>query len=282
MGVYDRDYLQDDYGTGSQQVRIVRPSLPPVVKWLLIINIAVYLVCAIIQPIADVVYTWGSVYPESWGLIGQVWRFISYQFLHDLRNFFHVLFNMMVLYFFGPLVEQLWGSKRFLKFYLCAGAAGGIIYTLLVIFGVLTAVPMVGASGALYGILGAVAMLFPHAQVFLFGIIPMSMRTLAILSVIISLLRFAGGTNAGGEAAHLTGMAIGVLYVLYQPLVTSLRMKKHKNRWQENLEKERLFESEVDRILEKVHQEGLPRLTRKEKEILQEATRREQEQLRKP
>ena len=282
MGVYDREYLQDDYGTDGRQVRFVRPALPPVVKWLLIINIAVYLVCAIIPPIADVVYTWGSVYPASWGLIGQVWRFISYQFLHDLINFFHVLFNMMVLYFFGPPMEQLWGSKRFLKFYLCAGAAGGIIYTLLVIFGVLTAVPMVGASGALYGILGAVAVLFPHAQVFLFGIIPMSMRTLAILSVIISLLRFTSGVNAGGEAAHLTGMAIGVLYVFYQPLRTALRMKKHKSRWSQQIDRERTFQAEVDRILDKVHKEGLPRLTRKEKNILQEATRREQEQLRQP
>lgn len=280
MSVYDRDYLQDNYGTDNRQVRFVRPTLPPVVKWLLIINIAVYLVCAIIPPVAEVVYRWGSVYPGSWGYIAQVWRFVTYQFLHDLNNFFHVIFNMMVLYFFGPPMEQLWGSKRFLKFYLCAGAAGGIVYTLLVVFGVLTAFPMVGASGALYGILGAVAVLFPQMQVLLFGIIPMSMRTLAILSVIMSLFNFASGANAGGEAAHLTGMAIGVLYVFYQPWLTSLRMKKHKNNWSQKIEKERSFESEVDRILEKVHQQGLSNLTQKEKDHLQEATRREQQQLR--
>jgi len=280
MGVYDRDYLQDDYQTGSRQMRFVRPTLPPVVKWLLIINIAIYLVCAIIPPIGQIVYQWGSIYPASWGSIAQVWRFITYQFLHDLHDVFHVFFNMMVLYFFGPPMEQLWGSKRFLKFYLCAGAAGGIVYTLLVIFGVLGALPMVGASGALYGILGAVAVLFPQVQVLLFGIIPMSMRALAILSVIMSLLKFASGANAGGEAAHLTGMAIGVLYVFYQPWLTSLRMKKHKESWSQKIERERSFASEVDRILEKVHQGGLASLTRKEKDTLQEATRREQEQLR--
>ena len=278
MGIYDRDYLQDDYGTGGRQVRFARPSLPPAVKWLLIVNIAIYLVCVLIPPVGNRVYTWASVYPGSWGTIAQVWRFVTYQFLHDLSSFFHILFNMMVLYFFGPLMERMWGSRRFLKFYLCAGAAGGIVYTLLVVFGVLKALPMVGASGGLYGILGAVAVLFPQMQVFLFGIIPMSMRTMAILAVVISLLNFAGGANAGGEAAHLTGMAIGVLYVMVLPRLTGLRMKRNKGQWSKKIEVERSFESEVDRILDKIHHEGLTRLTDKEKNILREATRREQEQ----
>lgn len=279
MGIYDRDYLHDD-GTGRRQVQFAMPSLPPVVKWLLIVNVAIFLVCALIPAIGNVVYTWASVYPESWGTTAQVWRFITYQFLHDTNGFFHILFNMMVLYFFGPLMERMWGSRRFLKFYLCAGAAGGIVYTLLVVSGVLKALPMVGASGGLYGILGAVAMLFPQMQVFLFGVIPMSMRTMSILAVVISLLNFAGGSNAGGEAAHLTGMAIGILYVLVLPRLTGLRMKKNKGQWSQKIEVERSFASEVDRILDKIHKEGLTSLTDKEKSILREATRREQEQLR--
>ena len=279
MGIYDRDYLHDE-GTGRRQVPFAMPSLPPVVKWLLIVNIAIFLVCALIPAIGNVVYAWGSVYPGSWGYIAQVWRFITYQFLHDTNGFFHILFNMMVLYFFGPLMERMWGSRRFLKFYLCAGAAGGIVYTLLVVFGVLKALPMVGASGGLYGILGAVAMLFPQMQVFLFGVIPMSMRTMSILAVVLSLLNFAGGSNAGGEAAHLTGMAIGVLYVIALPRLTNLRMKKNKGQWSQKIEVERSFASEVDRILDKIHKEGLTSLTDKEKSILREATRREQEQLR--
>jgi hypothetical protein len=123
-------------------------------------------------------------------------------------------------------------------------------------------------------------MLFPQMQVFLFGVIPMSMRTMSILAVVLSLLNFAGGSNAGGEAAHLTGMAIGVLYVIALPRLTNLRMKKNKGQWSQKIEVERSFASEVDRILDKIHKEGLTSLTDKEKSILREATRREQEQLR--
>lgn len=279
MGIYDRDYLQDEYKPAGYRVQFSRPAIPPVVKWLLIINIGIYLVCALIPPIADIVYTWGCVFPASWGLIAQVWRLLTYQFLHDLSGFFHILFNMMVLYFFGPLLEQRWGSQRFLKFFLCAGAAGGVVYSLLVILNILDARPMVGASGGLYGILGAITILFPQMRVFLMGIIPMSMRTMAILAVVISLMNFMGGKNAGGEAAHLAGMAVGVLYVLYQPWLANRRMQKNKGQWSQKIETERSFASEVDRILEKIHQEGLTSLTEKEKGILREATRREQDQL---
>ena len=279
MGIYDRDYLQDEYKPAGYRVQFSRPAIPPVVKWLLIINIGIYLVCALIPPIDDIVYTWGCVFPASWGLIAQVWRLLTYQFLHDLSGFFHILFNMMVLYFFGPLLEQRWGSQRFLKFFLCAGAAGGVVYSLLVILNILDARPMVGASGGLYGILGAITILFPQMRVFLMGIIPMSMRTMAILAVVISLMNFMGGKNAGGEAAHLAGMAVGVLYVLYQPWLANRRMQKNKGQWSQKIETERSFASEVDRILEKIHQEGLTSLTEKEKGILREATRREQDQL---
>jgi hypothetical protein len=102
---------------------------------------------------------------------------------------------------------------------------------------------------------------------------------MAILAAVMSLLFFATGSNAGGEAAHLTGMAVGVAYVLYQPWMTSLRMQKKKGMWSQKIETERSFSSEVDRILDKIHKEGLTSLTDREKEILREATRREQEQL---
>jgi len=276
MGIYDRHYSQDDYGSG-QQVYQMRPSLPSGVKWLLIINIAVFVVCMLVRPVAEFVYYWGSVYPASWGFIAQVWRLVTYQFLHDLGGIGHIFFNMLMLYFFGPLMEQLWGTRRFVKFFLTSGAAGGVVYSLLAAFGVLQPAMMVGASGGLYGILGAVAILFPQMRVYIFGIVPMSMRAMAIMTVIISLLFFAAGNNAGGEAAHLTGIAVGAAYVLYQPWLTTLRMKRNKGRWAQKIETERSFEAEVDRILEKIHKTGITSLTEREKETLREATRREQQ-----
>ncbi len=276
MGIYDRHYSQDEYGSG-RQVYPMRPSLPPGVKWLLIINIAVFVACMLVRPVADYVYGWCSVYPADWRLIAQVWRLITYQFLHDLGGIGHIFFNMLMLYFFGPLMEQLWGTRRFVKFFLTAGAAGGVVYSILAATGILEAKPMVGASGGLYGILGAVAILFPQMRVYIFGVVPMSMRAMAIMTVIISLLFFATGNNAGGEAAHLTGIAVGVAYVLYQPWLTTLRMKRSKGRWSQKIEDERSFQMEVDRILEKIHNTGIASLTAREKETLREATRREQQ-----
>lgn len=280
MGIYDRDYLQDEFGSAGRRVQFTMPALPPVVKWLLIINSTIFLVSFIFRPIGDAVFGFGSVYPNSWGYIAQLWRLITYQFLHDLSGIGHVFFNMLMLFFFGPLLERQWGSRRFLKFYLSAGAAGGVVYTLLVVVGLLEALPMVGASGAIYGIFGAVAVLYPHLRVYVFGIIPMSMRAVTILAVVMSLLFMRTGYNVGGEAAHLTGIAVGVLYVLYQPMLSAARMKKNKGSWSKKIDNERAFVTEVDRVLEKINREGLTSLTAREKEILREATRREQQQLR--
>ncbi len=280
MGIYDRQYFQDEYGAGHGRRQFSMPQLPPVVKWLLIINAAVYLISVVFTPIGEAVFRIGSVWPEGWGNIAQIWRIITYQFLHDLRGIGHIFFNMLMLFFFGPLLERQWGSRRFLRFYLSAGAAGGVVYTLLVVFGLLEALPMVGASGAIYGIFGAVAVLYPHLRVYLFGLVPMSMRAVAIMAVVMSLLFVRTGVNVGGEAAHLTGIAVGVLYVLYQPMLAEMRMKKNKGSWSQKIEDERSFVSEVDRVLEKINRQGLTSLTSREKQILREATRREQEQLR--
>jgi membrane associated rhomboid family serine protease len=218
-----------------------------------------------------------SVYPASYWNIAQVWRLVTYQFLH--ANFFHIFFNMLMLYFLGPLLEGFWGSRTFLRFYLISGAAGGVVYTLLVLFGVLGAGPMIGASGAIYGLMAVTAVMFPHMRVYLFGIVPMSMIGLLGLSIVLSAMNFLTGQNAGGEAAHLTGMGVGLFYAYVKPRLTTWRMNRSQGAWQRKIKQQQDFEAEVDRILEKVHQTGIGNLTRREKEILKEATRREQEQI---
>lgn len=281
MGIYDRDYNRPDHYQQQYHVRLALPPITPVVKWLLIINVAVYLISVLIRPVGEIIYTYGSVYPANLGYILQIWRFITYQFLHNLGSPFHLFFNMLILYFFGPILEQQWGSRGFLRFYLASGAAGGIVYTLLVLFGILGPLPMVGASGALYGIMVAVAIMYPGMRVYVFGIFPMTILTLVIVSAIISLLKFAGGSNAGGEAAHLTGMVVGFLYVKFKPWITHSRMERQKGAWARKLEQEQAFQKDVDRILDKVNREGIQSLSRHEKQTLQEATRREQESRRK-
>ena len=275
MGIYDRDYVrphQEQYYSVGGGIK----GIPPVVKWLLIINFSVYIIAMLIPDLGNFLYDYGTVWPESFPKMVQVWRLITYQFLHDPSNIFHIVFNMMVLYFMGPFVERAWGSRAFLKFYLIAGAAGGVVYSLFVLLHILSAGMMLGASGAIYGVIAAVAVMFPTMRVLLYGIIPMTMVWLVALIVITSLLFIATGVNAGGEVAHLSGLAVGFLYVRYKPWYTQWRMKRHKGAWARKIEQERQFHSEVDRILDKINRDGIQSLSQREKQILQEATRREQ------
>jgi membrane associated rhomboid family serine protease len=277
MSIYDRDY-QKDAPSRREYFSSGGPfaNLPPMTRYILIINVAVFLLTFLVPPLHRWINLLFSVYPVNYWSALQVWRLITYQFLHT--GMFHIFFNMLMLYFLGPLLEGFWGGRKFLRFYLISGAMGGVVYTFLVLFGVLPAGPMVGASGAIYGLMAVTAVLFPRMQVYLFGIIPMNMVTLLGLSALISAMNFLSGTNAGGEAAHLTGMGVGLFYAYVKPRLTDWRMNRSKGAWQRKIKQQQNFEAEVDRVLEKVHQSGIGSLSRAEKKTLQEATRREQRQ----
>ena len=275
MGIYDREYGRPNAYEQQYSMGGGFRGLPPVVKWLLISNFAVFLLVNLIPALGDYVYYYGAVFPKSLAFALQPWRVITYQFLHG--GVMHLVFNLIVLYFMGPFVEQAWGSKAFLKYYLTCGAAGGIVYTILVLLNILPAGTMVGASGAIYGLMAAMVIMYPRLKVLLWGIIPMTMYWLVILAVIFSFLNIAAGKNVGGEAAHLTGLAMGFAYVLYKPKMIQFRMSRSKGNWEKKMRTEQNFQQEVDRILNKVHHEGINSLTRSEKRILQEATRREQQ-----
>ena len=163
MGLYDRDYTRADFQSGFRyppQMRMTFPKITPVVKKLLIINIAVFFIGIIFFPSNILVpglhypinflEKWFSVFPYSFGAMLQLWRLITYQFLHG--GIGHILFNMLGLFFLGPTLERHWGGKKFLMFYLGCGAAGGLFYLVLVAFNFLSVGPMIGASGAILGI----------------------------------------------------------------------------------------------------------------------------------
>jgi len=252
------------------------PPVTPVVKYFLIINVAVFIPSFLFPKLRFFLETWFSVYPVNLGVSLQLWRLISYQFMHG--GIMHILFNMLVLYFFGPLFEKHWGSKKFTIFYLACGAIGGIAYSLLIGVDILSlTLPLVGASGAIYGLLAAGAVLFPKMRVYFFGIVPLSLLTLVIIAAVISILRLLTNYNAGGEAAHLAGMAAGAGYVLWGPLLEKRRANAKRGVWESKIVRQQMFQAEVDRILDKVHSNGITSLTRKEKKILQEASRQQQQ-----
>ena len=280
MGLYDRDYTQEGFhsaGHSAPHMRIQFPRITPVVKWLLIINIVAFLSGYLIPRMGGILIDWFSVWPETIGTTMQIWRYITYQFLHaDLG---HIFWNMFVLYFFGTMIENLWGSRKFLTFYLICGTTGGIFYPLLAHIGWLRVAFLVGASGSILGMLAAAAILFPRMRVYVFGVFPLKMSVLAIILVamsLLSILRPDISSNAGGEAAHLGGMCAGAIYVLSERWRQQLKMKVHKNIWESKMTDNRILQMEVDRILKKVHDKGMHSLTYKEKKILKQATKSEQ------
>ncbi len=165
----------------------------------------------------------------------EFWRLIGFQFLHSHQTIAHLLFNMIGLFFFGPMVEQYLGGKRYLAFYLLCGIFGGLMYVLLNLGGLLAGMvfglsgsipgllfndvytPLIGASAGVFGVLMAGAFLAPSATVLVFFILPMRLATLAYVLVAMALLTvFFGGENAGGEAGHLGG-AIAGFYLIRHP-----------------------------------------------------------------
>jgi membrane associated rhomboid family serine protease len=277
MGLYDRDYIQPEsrrQNYGLPQMRFNLPRVTPVVKWLLIINFGVYFL-SLIPSIGPVLDKWFAIDPSSWLTTMQLWRLIGYQFLHSRFDMWHIFLNMFALFMLGPALERFWGSRKFLVFYLVCGASGGLLYLTLVRIGFLSPLPMVGASGAVLGLVSACAILFPHFVAILF-IFPVPIRVLAVVLAVMSFLAVVTqGRNAGGEAAHFAGMAVGAAYVLLHPRWDRLMLKMRAGSWEKRLEQSRKLQIEVDRILAKVHRSGLHSLTAREKKTLKKATQEE-------
>jgi len=279
MGLYDRDYTQSDYDGGGggarPQMRMMFPPISPVVKWLLIINVAVFVLTAVSESLAIFALDWLSVYPLTVGMSLQLWRVITYQFVHDMGSFGHIFVNMLVLYFFGVMLERSWGGKKFLGIYLMCGAMGGVLYPVLAHIGWLTVGPLIGASGAVLGVIAACAVLAPNMRVYVFGIFPMRLVTLALvvagIAVFTLVLPDKFG-NAGGEAAHLAGMAAGAAYVFSQSWRSRFKFKmKHRFGAKQKIS-EHSLQVDLDDILDKVHRDGIHSLTRREKRVLKQAT----------
>ncbi len=236
----------------------------------------------------------------------EFWRFIGFQFLHF--NVMHLAFNMLGLWFFGPIVESTLGGKRYLAFYLLCGICGALMYLLLngaamvvtMFFGAKAAAmapfllvndpatPLVGASAGVFGVLMAGAYLVPHATVLLWGIIPMRLDTMAYGLVVVALLAvFFGWTNAGGEAAHLGGAIAGFYFIRHtrhlhgffdllgrvDPTSRSRKARAAGEPLRAGDERavRPVDRSEVDRILRKVSEQGLASLSASEQETLRRA-----------
>ncbi|MCU0916936.1 MAG: rhomboid family intramembrane serine protease [Planctomycetes bacterium] len=278
MGLYDRDYTQPESRRQNYNLSPIRFNLPrttPVVKWLLVVNVSIFLLGILSGRVANFLMAWFAVDPGSLRTTLELWRPFTYQFIHDMTSPWHVLLNMVGLCFFGPPLERYLGSRRFVAFYLLCGAVGGLFYMVLTAVRFLGPAPLVGASGSILGVLAACAVLFPQSIIVLF-VVPVPIRVGAIVLAVGYFLWIITRTaNAGGEAAHLAGMATGAAYVVLQPRWDRFILKTRSGSWEKRIEEGRRLQIEVDRILAKVHRSGLHSLTRAEKNALKRATQEE-------
>jgi membrane associated rhomboid family serine protease len=142
--------------------------------------------------------------------LAQPWRFLSSMFLHaDLT---HIFFNGFALIMFGSLLERKVSTRDFLAIYFGAGLLGGLLYYATYAAGMIPPMPALGASGAIYGILGACAVLFPDVRIFFMGIVPMSMRWAAIVWFVMEFLGTFSISSGIASAAHLGGLVFGLAF----------------------------------------------------------------------
>ena len=281
MGIEDRPYMQEDDGptwrpgggAGGMQFGLPKPGLA--VKWLLILNIGMFVVQLIDRGGYTTVYL--SAWPPAWW---QLWRYITFQFLHG--GAWHLIGNMLGVYFLGTPLERRWGTRRFTWFFLTCGATGGVLHVAVSLLAGGPELPLLGASGGVYGTLLAAAVLFPHMRL-IFMFFPVPIRLAAVILFAVMALGVLGG--AGGSVSHLAhfgGVATAAFWLWGLPKLRAsyadADAKRKHNAWQKQVRQRQAEEKEVDRILEKIKREGINSLTPAEKKQLQDATRRQRDQ----
>lgn len=284
---------------------------PPVIKTLLLSNVAVFFV----QILGSEIFvakgiTLSQVFLKYFALIPigsfsdasfYPWQLITYQFMHG--DFGHIFFNMFALWMFGMEIENMWGSKKFLTFYLTCGIIAGLAHLFISpLFGSLPA-PTIGASGAVYGVLIAFALFFPDRYIFLYFLIPIKAKYLIGFLIVFEFLAINSAHSNIAHLAHLGGAFAGFLFIWFDKsshieLKAMLRRNRFRSsassgsgfnifRQDEDIQEAKYYDinydkseklevtqEEIDRILDKISQSGYQNLTEREKKILFEASKK--------
>jgi membrane associated rhomboid family serine protease len=281
---------------------------------LIIINVMIFLIIGVIGVVSnwtntvgfsDWLYNQFTIPPTLAEYLTRPWTLFTYMFAHSRPDIFHILFNMLVFYWFGRLFVEYLGSDKIVALYVLGGLAGGILYLLM-----FNTVPyyiersgfngMVGASAAIYAIVVATATLIPNHTFFLLFLGPVRIKYIAAFYVIIS---FLGTTeaNAGGNIAHLGGALMGFIYLKqlqagvnwggwitatldwFKDIFKSNPKVKvtyrsdepqHRRTAQKGATVVKSSQAEIDAILDKISDRGYESLTKEEKEKLFNASKK--------
>lgn len=249
--------------------------MTPWVTRLLFLNIGMFFLQNILPGFIDSLVFVAS--PLS--LIWRPWTLVSYQFLHGGLG--HIFFNMLALFFFGPRLEARLGGASFLRLYLLSGVVGGL---LSIMFS--PGIAIIGASGAVYGVMLGYARYWPRDQILIWGILPIEARWLVVLMTLLSLFSVRQGLGAGtAHFAHLGGFLGAYLYLRWIEYRSPSRQWRQKAvvrpspvesttaalaRWSK-IRRDRLHEvnrDELDRILDKISESGVGSLSAADREFL--------------
>jgi membrane associated rhomboid family serine protease len=266
-------------------------SLSPWVKNLIFINMGLFL----LQSMQPFITGYMAFVPME--VLLRPWTIITYMFAHG--SFWHLFWNMLALFFFGPPLESRWGSREFLKFYLICGLGGAALSFL-----VAPTSPIIGASAAVYGIMLAFAMTWPDAPIYIWGILPVKAKYLVGVLALVSFFSTLDGRADGvAHAAHLGGVVAGFVYLrVNRPGGAFAGFKRMMNRRKLKVvseeprpsvrsapaaggvgstarrlcatgEEEQLL-NELDRVLEKISTQGMSSLSPQERKLLDEVSQK--------
>lgn len=204
MSISTRSYARGYSSSGA---------LPPAVKWLLIVNVVLFVVTFLSERTALAeVFTYLALIPAAVVRFGFVWQIVTYMFLHG--GFFHLLWNMLSLWMFGVELERTWGTRRFLQYYFFCGAGAGVCVVIGNYWLGDPRTATIGSSGAIYGILMAYAILFPDRQILFSFLFPIKVKYFVMIVGGIAFLSTLKSVNSGvSDVAHLGGLLFGFLYL---------------------------------------------------------------------
>lgn len=276
---------------------------------LIIINVTIFLALAVVyvfskvsgfENVFNAIHNQFSIPPKFVEFITRPWTIFSYAFAHSMTDIFHILFNMLALYWFGKLFVEYLGSDKLIALYLLGALAAGVTY--LLFFNTIpffkersTFEGMVGASGAIYAVMVATAVLLPNYTFFLLFFGPVKIKYIVGFYIVLSFLGSVG-SNAGGNIAHLGGAFMGFIYTkqlqagvnwggwititldwfkgLFKssPNVKVTYRKSEPKKAASNFNK--ATQEEIDIILDKISDRGYESLTKEEKEKLFNASKK--------
>jgi membrane associated rhomboid family serine protease len=267
---YNREYNPGSGGGGSGP-KFIFPMPSKLTFGLIIACVAIFFLQAFVPRVS----AYGALILFDGLWYKQPWRWITYQYLHGGGG--HLFFNLIGIYFFVPALEARWGWKKTLVFYTAGGLAAGVAFWAMSLMFLGGGGILIGASGCIFAVLGALTYLAPDMQVLAMMIIPITMRTLALLYTVFFLFTVIGDRNLS-DAAHLGGLAFG----FFTPWLTGPATSRFMDDWRQRQKtRARQMEADeqqsIDRILQKVHDSGMNSLTRAEKKTLARATERQRQ-----